>query len=93
MRSRHDRLLDMAERRISLGVELGVIHRHLEDDELDGSTITLDGRSLVDFSTCSYLGLNHDPRLKAGAIDAIGRYGTSYSSSPDRKSTRLNSSH
>ena len=82
MRSRHDRLLDMAERRISLGVELGVIHRYLEDDELDGATITLDGRSLVDFSTCSYLGLNRDPRLKAGAIDALMRYGTSYSSSP-----------
>lgn len=72
----------MAERRISLGVELGVIHRYLEDDELDGATITLDGRSLVDFSTCSYLGLNRDPRLKAGAIDALMRYGTSYSSSP-----------
>lgn len=72
----------MAERRISLGVELGVIHRHLEDEELDGATITLDGRSLVDFSTCSYLGLNRDPRLKAGAIDAVMRYGTSYSSSP-----------
>jgi 7-keto-8-aminopelargonate synthetase-like enzyme len=82
MRSRHDRLLDGAERRISLAVELGVIHRYLEDDELDGSTITLDGRSLVDFGSCSYLGLNHDPRLKAGAIDAITKYGTSYSSSP-----------
>ncbi len=82
MRSRHNRLLDMAERRIGLGVELGVIHRYLEDDELDGATITLDGRSLVDFSTCSYLGLNRDPRLKAGAIDAVTRYGTSHSSSP-----------
>lgn len=82
MRSKHDRLLDMAESRISLGVDLGVIHRRLEDDDLDGATITLNGESLVDFSSCSYLGLNRDPRLKAGAIDAVQRYGTSYSASP-----------
>jgi 7-keto-8-aminopelargonate synthetase-like enzyme len=82
MRSRHDRLLDLAERRLSLGVDLGVIHRRVEDETLDGATFTLDGRTLVDFSTCSYLGLNRDPRLKAGAIDAVTRYGTSYSSSP-----------
>ena len=36
----------------------------------------------IDFSSCSYLGLNRDPRLKAGAIDAVERYGTSYSASP-----------
>ena len=61
MRSKHDRLLDMAESRISLGVDLGVIHRRVEDKALDGATITLDGRTLIDFSTCSYLGLNRDP--------------------------------
>ena len=82
MRSKHDRLLDLAESRIGLGVDLGVIHRRLEDEELSDATITLDGRTLVDFSSCSYLGLNRDPRLKAGAIDAVERYGTSYSASP-----------
>jgi 7-keto-8-aminopelargonate synthetase-like enzyme len=82
MRSKHDRLLDLAESRISLGVDLGVIHRRLEDERLTDATITLDGRRLIDFSTCSYLGLNRDPRLKAGAIDAVERYGTSWSASP-----------
>ena len=72
----------MAESRISLGVDLGVIHRRVEDETLNGAIITLDGRSLIDFSSCSYLGLNRDPRLKAGAIDAVERYGTSYSASP-----------
>jgi 7-keto-8-aminopelargonate synthetase-like enzyme len=89
MRSKHDRLLDLAESRISLGVDLGVIHRRVEDETLNGAIITLDGRSLVDFSTCSYLGLNRDPRLKAGAIDAIERYGTSYSASPTYTSLPL----
>ena len=49
---------------------------------LSGPTFTIDGRTFLDFSTCSYLGLNRDQRLKDGAIDAVRRYGTSYSSSP-----------
>jgi len=82
MRSRHDRILDLAERRLSLGVESGIIQRRIEDDALDGALITIDGRKLVNFGSCAYLALNRDPRLKAGAIDATTRYGTSYSSSP-----------
>jgi 7-keto-8-aminopelargonate synthetase-like enzyme len=82
MRSRHDRILDLAESRLSLGIEAGIIHRRIEDDHLEGATITLDGRQLVDFSSCAYLALNRDERLKRAAIDAIRRFGTSYSSSP-----------
>jgi 7-keto-8-aminopelargonate synthetase-like enzyme len=82
MRSRHDRILDLAERRLSLGVERGLIQRRIEDEKLDGAIITLDGAKLVDFSSCAYLGVNRDPRLKAGAIEAVQRFGTSYSSSP-----------
>jgi 7-keto-8-aminopelargonate synthetase-like enzyme len=82
MRSRHDRILDLAERRLSLGVERGLIQRRIEDEVLEGAMITLDGAKLVNFGSCAYLGLNRDPRLKAGAIDAAIRFGTSYSSSP-----------
>ena len=33
------------------------------------------------FGSCGYLGLEHDQRLKAGAINAIEKYGTQFSSS------------
>ena len=82
MRSRHDRILDLAERRLSLGVELGVIQLRIEDETLDGALITIAGRQMVNFSSCAYLALNRDDRLKKAAIDATERYGTSYSSSP-----------
>jgi 7-keto-8-aminopelargonate synthetase-like enzyme len=36
---------------------------------------------MVNFGSCSYLGLEVDERLKQGAIDATIRYGTQYSSS------------
>lgn len=82
MRSRHDRLLDLAERRLSFALELGVAFRRLENDKLDDATLILDDRTLLDFSTCSYLGLSRDARLKDAAIDAVQRFGASYSSSP-----------
>jgi len=82
MRSRHDRILDLAERRLKLGVDRGLIHRRIEDEALEGAIITLSGSKLVNFGSCGYLGLSLDERLKAGAIDATRRFGTSYSSSP-----------
>jgi 7-keto-8-aminopelargonate synthetase-like enzyme len=59
----------------------GLIHRFAEDDYFDGRTITLDGRKLVNFGSCSYLGLETDARLKAAACDAVNRYGVQFSSS------------
>jgi len=82
MRSRHDRILDLAERKLSLGVELGVIQRRIEDERLDDAVITVDGKPMVNFSTCAYLGLNRDERLRNGAVEALDRYGANYSSAP-----------
>jgi len=52
-----------------------------DDAPLNGRTITLDGRSVVSFGSCSYLGLELDPRMKQATIDAVLRYGTQFSSS------------
>lgn len=59
----------------------GLIHRTAEDDSISGRTIRLDGADLLNFGSCSYLGLETDPRLKEGAIRAIEKYGTQLSSS------------
>jgi len=67
---------------LSFGVEAGIIQRRIEDEALDGAYITLDGRRVVNVSSCAYLAVNRDDRLKLAAIDATERYGTSYSSSP-----------
>ncbi|MDA0140293.1 bifunctional aminotransferase class I/II-fold pyridoxal phosphate-dependent enzyme/GNAT family N-acetyltransferase [Solirubrobacter deserti] len=52
-----------------------------DDAPLDGRTISLNGRSVVSFGSCSYLGLELDPRLQQATIDAVLRYGTQFSSS------------
>jgi 7-keto-8-aminopelargonate synthetase-like enzyme len=59
----------------------GLIHRVAEDARFDGRSITLDGHSLINFGSCSYLGLETDARLKTAACEAVLRYGVQFSSS------------
>lgn len=64
-----------------LAREHGLVRRVAEDEKLDGRCITLDGRRRVNFGSCSYLGLETDPRLKMGACEAVLRYGVQFSTS------------
>jgi 7-keto-8-aminopelargonate synthetase-like enzyme len=66
---------------LSNGVKNGIFQVVTEDDHLNGREVTIGGRQVVNFGSCSYLGLETDERLKQGAIDATLRYGTQYSSS------------
>lgn len=66
---------------ISDGARRGLLHAVAEDERLDGRTLTLDGRRLVNFGSCSYLGLETHPALREGVIDAVTRYGSQFSSS------------
>ncbi|MBI1769745.1 MAG: aminotransferase class I/II-fold pyridoxal phosphate-dependent enzyme [Bacteroidetes bacterium] len=66
---------------ISNGVNNGIFQVSVEDQILNGREVTINGRKVVSFGSCSYLGLETDDRLKHGAIDATLRYGTQYSSS------------
>jgi 7-keto-8-aminopelargonate synthetase-like enzyme len=62
-------------------IRLGIVHQTTEDVSLDGRHITVNGERLLYFGSCGYLGLEHDSRLKLGAIRAIQKYGTQFSSS------------
>lgn len=61
--------------------DAGIIHLSTEDDQLGGRTVRIEDQDLINFSSCSYLGLELDPRVKQGAIEAVMRYGTQFSSS------------
>lgn len=81
IKSKHDMVIDIVNQVASIAAKLGIVHNSTEDLVLDGRHITIRGQKLLYFGSCGYLGLEHDPRLKAGAIDAINRYGTQFSSS------------
>src|SRR5215213_451579 len=74
-------LLTAIDEVISDGVRRGLLHNHVEDDVLDGRHVTIDGRRMVNFGSCSYLGLETHPVLKAAVHDAVDRFGTQFSSS------------
>lgn len=71
----------LLERGIDAGIELGVGHIQAEDSRFDGRHVRIRGRDLVTFASCSYLGLELDPRLIEGALDATRRFGIGTSSS------------
>ncbi|MFI6132657.1 hypothetical protein [Micromonospora sp. NPDC051141] len=76
-----EELLQTFDEIISDGVRRGMLHRIAEDDRLDGRTVTLGGHRLVNFGSCSYLGLETHPMLRAAVAEAVDRYGTQFSSS------------
>jgi 7-keto-8-aminopelargonate synthetase-like enzyme len=74
-------LLQAVDEAITFGVRRDMMHNVAEDERLDGRRISINGRSLTNFGSCSYLGLEMHPALKAGVADAVDRYGTQFSSS------------
>lgn len=75
---RHNNILDTVDSVLSVSKKKGIIHLYAEDETLNGQTLTLNGRNVLHFGTCGYLGLEHHPEVKRGAIEAIERYGTQF---------------
>ena len=69
-----EQLLQAFDDVISDGVRRGMLHNEAQDDRLDGRTVTVNGRRLVNFGSCSYLGLETHPAMKAAVIDATERW-------------------
>ncbi len=59
----------------------GIAHLSTQDTRFSNNLIKVNNNLTTNFGSCSYLGLEFDERLKAGAIDAIDRFGTQFSSS------------
>ena len=60
---------------------MGIAHASVEEVIHPGRLVQVKGKELVNFSSCSYLGLETDQRLKDGAIDLINKYGVAFSAS------------
>ncbi|MBL7924769.1 MAG: aminotransferase class I/II-fold pyridoxal phosphate-dependent enzyme [Bacteroidia bacterium] len=89
VKSKHEQILALLDEVSISGKNLGIILQTIEDTELDGRHITLKGKRIKNFSSCSYLGLDLDQRLMAGAIDAVTRFGVQFSSSRSYLSSPL----
>jgi 7-keto-8-aminopelargonate synthetase-like enzyme len=58
-----------------------IFHLTAENRHCDGRSLVIDGKNLVTFGSCSYLGLETDVRLKTGSCEAVLRYGAQFPSS------------
>jgi 7-keto-8-aminopelargonate synthetase-like enzyme len=68
-----------ADRSMAEAVAAGVVMQSIDAVAHSGRYLELHGRPLMNFGSCSYLGLDQRPELKRGAIDAIERFGTQFS--------------
>ncbi|XLS30463.1 aminotransferase class I/II-fold pyridoxal phosphate-dependent enzyme [Flavobacteriaceae bacterium M23B6Z8] len=66
---------------VRLGIDSEVGHLSCEDKHFNGRDLTLNGRKMLNFASCSYLGLALDQRLKEGACEGLERYGNSFPTS------------
>lgn len=75
---KNNNFLDTVHTVFSEARKQGALHLYAEDLELNGVTLTIDGKELVQFGSTGYLGLEQDLRLKEAAIAAIHHYGTQF---------------
>ncbi len=61
--------------------EAGIIQQSANGSENQRGILHIQGKDVANFSSCSYLGLETDGRIKAAMIDAVGRYGSQFSCS------------
>jgi 7-keto-8-aminopelargonate synthetase-like enzyme len=88
-KTRHEQILDTVDEVISISSNLGITQLKVEDDELNGRTIKVKGKDVVNFGSCSYLGLEKNPKIIDGVVDAVKKYGSQFSSSRTYASVTL----
>jgi 7-keto-8-aminopelargonate synthetase-like enzyme/predicted N-acyltransferase len=77
---------------ITTGVQRKILHLTTTDNTLCGNTIHLNEqgieRAVINFGSCSYLGLEFNPELRNASKEAIDNYGTFFSTSRTYLSSR-----
>jgi 7-keto-8-aminopelargonate synthetase-like enzyme len=80
-KSRHEQILDTIDEVTNISANLGIAQLNVEDEFLNGRTVHVNGREVVNFGSCSYLGLEKHPSIIQGVIDCVTRFGSQFSSS------------
>jgi len=80
-KSRHHHFINTIDDCMTNAVKKGIFHLSTEDEQLDGRSIIIENKKLINFGSCSYLGLEVDDRLKKGIIGAAIKYGAQFSAS------------
>ncbi|MGF2412936.1 aminotransferase class I/II-fold pyridoxal phosphate-dependent enzyme [Ferruginibacter sp.] len=79
--SKHHSFHDTVNQIVTYGIDKGILHLYTGSKSFDGTAIMINDKPIINFGSCSYLGLEFDPRVKAAACEAIKQYGTQFSAS------------
>jgi 7-keto-8-aminopelargonate synthetase-like enzyme len=72
---------DTVDQIVTDGVNKGILHLYTEDNMLIDNSLILKGKRVINFGSCSYLGLEFDERLKTASKLAVDNYGTQFAES------------
>lgn len=75
---RHNNIIDSVTDLFTSAKENGSLHLYASDKKLNGRYLTINGNKVLHFGTCGYMGLEHHPSIKKGAIDAIKQFGVQF---------------
>jgi 7-keto-8-aminopelargonate synthetase-like enzyme len=79
--SKQQNFYDTVNQIISYGKEKNILQLYTSGNAFNGCGIIINNRPVLNFGSCSYLGLEFHPALKKGAVHAIENYGTQFSES------------
>ncbi|MCC6724200.1 MAG: aminotransferase class I/II-fold pyridoxal phosphate-dependent enzyme [Saprospiraceae bacterium] len=74
-------LVGLINENIELAKSYGILHVSVDNVSENGRFINVKGQQIVNFNSCSYLGLETDSRLIASAHEVIDKIGVHFSSS------------
>ena len=80
-KTRHEQVLDTIDEVTRISSNLGIAQLQIEDEDINGRTIRVKGKEVVNFGSCSYLGLEKHPAIIEGVVSAVTKYGSQFSSS------------
>ncbi len=80
--SKSQTFVDTVDQIVSYGVRKEIGHLYTDNGKkINCNSISLKGREVVNFGSCSYLGLEFDSRIKSAGKEAIDNFGTQFSES------------
>jgi 7-keto-8-aminopelargonate synthetase-like enzyme len=79
--SKHHSFYDTIDQIACYGISKGIFHLHTSTQPITGTSIIIDEKPIMNFGSCSYLGLEFNPEIKAASQAAIENYGTQFSAS------------
>ena len=80
--SKSQSFIDTVDQIATYGINKKIFHLYTDSAKaIKGNYISLEGKDVVNFGSCSYLGLEFDERLKEASKKAIDDFGTQFSES------------